>query len=143
MAILQMYYAPTLREVELRLPRPLQPNRPFDLNTVVPHLVAWPNEPWVDLVNAAKDKFEVDDAIAVFSTWRVHVQGEDGNGFRLVSDAHMTDGRAARLLGSIPEGGLSLRLKFLQRTGQGDWFIGEKMDPIRSSKEGAGNCYNN
>lgn len=103
-----MYHAPILHEVEPGLPRPLQPNQPFDLHVVVPHPVAWPDKPWVDLVNAAKGKFEVDDASAVFSMWRE--QEADGKGFRPVSDARMTDGRAARLLGSITEGGFNLRL---------------------------------
>lgn len=87
------------------------PNRLFDLDTVVPHPVAWPNEPWINLVNEAKDEFEVDDARGVFSTWRV----QGGNDGKLGSDARMTDGQAARLLDSIPEGDFNLRLKFLGR----------------------------
>ena len=61
--ILQKHYAPISQEVERGLPRLLQSNWPFDLVTVVPHPVAWPDEPWVDLVNDAKDEFEVDDAL--------------------------------------------------------------------------------
>ena len=112
----------------------MQPNQPLDLDIIVPHPVAWPDEPWVDFVNIAKDEFEVDGAGAVFSTWRVQ-EPELLGGSKLVSDARMTDERAARLLGSIPEGEFNLRLKFLRRRGQGDWFIEEKMDSIR---EGVG-----
>lgn len=71
-----MYYAP-IPQVEWGLPQPLQRNLPFDFNTVVCHPVAWPDQPWVDLLNTAKDKFEVDNTIAVFSMWRV--QEEDSN----------------------------------------------------------------
>ena len=57
----------------------------------------------------------------------------------------MTDERAARLLGSIPEGEFTLRLKFLRRRDQGDWFIEVKMDPIREERKkgGAGRCFYN
>lgn len=83
-------YASIPQEVEEELPWPLQPGRgqPFDLDQEVLHLIAWPNETWVELLNVAKDEFEVDDAIAVFSTWRV--QGDGGN---VVLDARMTDRR--------------------------------------------------
>ena len=143
--MLQMYYAPISQEVELGLARPLQPNRPYDIDTVVPHPVAWPDELWVDLVNAAKDEFEVNDASTVFSMQKVQEAKRFGaNDFRLISDAGMTDGRVARLLGSIPEGGFNLKLKFFRRRGQGDWFIEEHTDPIRQdTRRGTGNCYNN
>ena len=118
--IFQMYYAPVPQEVERGLPRPLQPNRLFDHDRVVPHPVAWPHESCVDLVNAAEDEFEVDDASAGFFTWRAQEAG--GNDNRLVSDARMTNGRAARLLD---------RLKALRIRGQGDWFIQVEMVPIR------------
>ena len=125
--VLHMYYAPIPQEVEEELPWPLQPGRghPFDLDKEVPHFIVWPNETWVELVNVAKDEFEVDDAIAVFSTWRV--QGESGND---VLDTHMTDRRAARLLERIPEGDFNVRIKFLRRR-DGDWFKEGKMVPIR------------
>lgn len=87
--VLQMYYSPIPQEVEQRLQWPL---RPFDLDTVVPHPVAWPNEPWVDLVDMAKDEFEVDDASAVFSMWRVQEVWMDREGnIRPILDARMTD----------------------------------------------------
>ena len=70
--IFEMYHAPISQEVERGLPRPLQPNSPFDLDTVIPHPVAWPHKPW--------NEFEVDNVVAVFSTWSV--QEADGIGFR-------------------------------------------------------------
>ena len=92
---------------------------------MVTHPVAWPDEPWVDLENAAKDAFEVNDAIAVFSTWSP--QEEDGNDFRLLSDGCIAERRAARLLGNIPEGSFNLRLakKGSRR------LVEDTMDPIK------------
>lgn len=76
--ILQMYCAPISHwEIDWGLPRPLQPNLPFDFDTVVGHPVRWPDQPWVDLVNAAKEEFEVDNAIAVFCLCRVKSRGGD------------------------------------------------------------------
>ena len=63
--VFQMYYAPISEDIERRLPQPLQPNRPLDLDIIVPPPVARPDEPWVDFVNTAKDEFEVDGASAV------------------------------------------------------------------------------
>ena len=57
---------------ERLLPRPLRPQWPFtDLDDRAPHPVGLPAyEPWVEILNDAKDEFEVDGAAAVFSTWR-------------------------------------------------------------------------
>ena len=57
-------------EAEERLPRQLRPQWPFtDLDDRVPHPVRLPAyEPWVEILNDAKDEFEVDGAAAVFST---------------------------------------------------------------------------
>ena len=102
--ILQMYYAPIPQEVKRRLKRPL---RLFDQDTVIPHPVAWPNERWVDVIDVAKDEFEVDDASAIFSAWEM-IDKDDN-----LLDARMTDQRAAGLLASMPEGNFILRIKFL------------------------------
>ena len=81
---------------------------------------------WVEILDDAKDEFEVDGAAAVFSTWRV--EGEDpldisdvkiadgmrARAGRLALDARMADKRAARLLDSLLEGQFLLKLKFLQ-----------------------------
>ena len=114
--VLQMYYGPISENIERRVPLPLQPNWPFDLDIVLPQPVAWPNKPWINFVNTFKDEFEVDGASAVFSTWRVQEAGLLG-GNKLVSYAHMTDERAVRLLGSIPEGKFGLSEEGIKGTG--------------------------
>ena len=116
-------------EAEERLPsRPFRPQWPFtDLDDRVPYPVRLPaNEPWVEILNDAKDEFEVDGAAAVFSTWRV--EGEDpldiddieiGDGMharagRLALDTRMADVRANQLLAALPGGTeFLLRIKFL------------------------------
>ena len=103
---------------------------------MVPHPVAWPDEPWVDLVNIAKEEFEVDNAIAVFSTRRV--QEEDSNEFRLILDACMADRQSARLLHCIPEGDCNPKLKLLQRGNQRNWFKEDKMSQSEKEKERGG-----
>ena len=99
-------------EAEERLPhRPLRPQWPFtDLDDRVPRpvrLAAY--EPWAEILNDAKEEFEVDGAATVFSTWRV--EGEDrldigdveitdglhARAGRLALDARMADARAAQL----------------------------------------------
>ena len=106
-------------EAEDRLPPwPLRPQWPFtDLDDRVPHpvkLLAY--EPWVEILNDAKDEFEVDGAAAVFSTWRV--EGEDpldigdveiadgmhARAGRLALDARMANVRATQLLAALPGG---------------------------------------
>ena len=106
-------------EAEERLPP--RPQWPFtDLDDRVPHPVRLPAyEPWVEILNDAKDEFEVDGAAAVFSTWRV--EGEDlldisdveiadgmhARAGRLALDARMADVRATQLLAALPGGTVS------------------------------------
>ncbi|MEW8688762.1 MAG: hypothetical protein AB2556_23340 [Candidatus Thiodiazotropha sp.] len=80
-----------------------------DLDDKVPHPVRFPAHQWVEILNDAKDEFEVDGAAAIFSTWRVEeedpfdigdVEIADGihaRAGRLALDARMTDERAASL----------------------------------------------
>ncbi|KAK3748958.1 hypothetical protein QZH41_006844 [Actinostola sp. cb2023] len=89
------------------------------------------DEPWVEILNDAKDEFEVDGAIAVFSTWGVEaedpfdigdieiVDGIRARAGRLALDARMADERAARLLVVLPEGEFLLRIKFLRERNEG------------------------
>ena len=67
---------PIPEDVERNLPRPLSPQRPFiDLDTQAPPPVRLPvDEQWVEILNDAKDEFELDGATAVFSTWRVETE---------------------------------------------------------------------
>ena len=60
---------PIREDEERRLPRPLRPQRPFtDLDDQVPPSVRLPANQWVEILNDAKEEFEVDGASAVFST---------------------------------------------------------------------------
>ena len=54
---------------ERLLPRPLRPQWPFtDLGDRVSHPVRPPAGSWVEILDDAKDEFEVDGAAVVFST---------------------------------------------------------------------------
>ena len=89
---------------ERLLPRPIRPQWPFtDLDDRAPHPVRLPAyEPWVEILNDAKDEYEIDGA--VFSTWRVEregrwtsvdiVEGMHARAGRLALDAQMADVRA-------------------------------------------------
>ena len=123
---------------ERLLPRPLRPQWPFiDLDDRVPHPVRLPAyETWVEILNDAKDEFEVDGAAAVFSTWRVEredpldighveiVEGIHARAGRLALDARMADVRATQLLAALPGGTeLLLRIKFLREKAEDDWVL--------------------
>ena len=137
---------PIPEDVERRLPRPLRPQRPFDLDVRVPAPVQLPKDFWVEILTDAKDEFEVDGAAAVFSTWRVEeedpldigeVEIADGihaRAGRLALDARMTDARAARLLAALPEEEFLLRIKFLRERTEGDWIVEDKFDPVRAER---------
>ena len=133
---------------ERLLPRPLRPQWPFtDLDNRVPHPVRLPAGSWVEILDDAKDEFEVDGATAVFSTWRV--EGEDpldigdveiadgmrARAGRLALDARMADERAARLLDSLPEGQFLLKLKFPREKAEDDWVLEDKLDPVRAERK--------
>ena len=123
---------------ERLLPRPLRPQWPFtDLDHRVPHPVRLPAyEPWVEILNDAKDEFEVDGAAAFFSTWRVEredpldigdveiTEGMHAIAGRLALDARMADVRATQLLAALPGGTeLLLRIQFLREKAEDDWVL--------------------
>ena len=68
-----------------------------------------PADQWVEILNAAKDEFEVDGASAVLSTWRVEeddpldigeieiADGMHARAGRLALNARMTDVRSTPL----------------------------------------------
>ena len=131
-------------------PRPLRPQWPFtDLDDRVPHPVRLPAyEPWVEILNDAKDKFDVNGAAAVFSTWRA--EGEDpldigdveiadgmhARAGRLALDARMADVRATQLLAALPGGKeFILKLKFLREKAEDDWVLEDKFDPVRAERK--------
>ena len=146
---------PIPEDEERRLPRPLRPQWPFtDLDDQVPPPVRLPADQRVEILNNAKDEFEVDGTAAVFSTWGrggCGVEEEDqldigaieiaddmyaGAG-RLALDARMTDERAARLLARLPEGKfwVILKLKFLREHGEGAWFVEIKFDLVLAEQK--------
>ena len=107
---------------------------------------------WVEILNDAKDEFEVDGAAAVFPTWRV--EGEDlldigdveiadgmhARAGRLALDARMADVRATQLLAALPGGEeFILKLKFLREKAEDNWVLEDKFDPVRAEqKKGQG-----
>ena len=138
---------PIPEDEERHLPRPLRPQRPFtDLDDQVPPPVRLPTDQWVEVLNDAKDEFEVDGASAVFSTWRVEeddpldignieiADGMQARAGRLALNARMTDVRATQLLAALPEGNFILRLKFLRETDD-DWVLEDKFDPVRTERK--------
>ena len=128
--------------------RPI-PARPFtDLDDRIPHSVRLPAyEPWVEILNDAKDEFEVDGAAAVFSTWRVIGEGPLDIGYveiadgmharagRLALDARMADVRATQILAALP-GVMEflLRIKFLREKAEDDWILEDKFDPVQAER---------
>ena len=133
-------------DVQRRVPRP---QRPFtDLDSQAHSPVRLPaKEGWVNILNDAKDEFEVDGATVVFSTWRVEAEDpldigdiEIGDGMyaragQLALDACMTDQRAAQILAGLPEDDEHLlRIKFLRERND-DWVVEDKFDPVRAERK--------
>ena len=79
---------------ERLLPRPLRPQWPFTDLDRVPHPVRLPAyEPWVEILNDAKDEIKVDGAAAVFSTWRVEGENPLDIGDVEITGTGRSDGR--------------------------------------------------
>ncbi|MEW8688906.1 MAG: hypothetical protein AB2556_24065, partial [Candidatus Thiodiazotropha sp.] len=119
-----------------------------DLDDQVPPPVRLPaDESWVEILNDAKDEFEVYGAAAVFSTWRVEDEDPIDIGDieiadaihvragRLALNARMTDVRAARLLTTLPEGEFILKLKFLREKNERKLVVENKFDPVRTERK--------
>jgi len=120
----------------------------IDLNSQVDHPVRLPAvKPWVEILNDAKNEFEVDGAAVVLSTWRVEAEdpldigdikiadGMHARAGRLALDVRMTDERAVQLLASLPRGEFFLKLKFLREGAEGNWVIEDKFDPVRAERK--------
>ena len=130
----------------LRRLRPI-PARPFtDLDDRALHPVRLRAcQSWGEILNDAKDEFEVDGAAAVFSTWRV--EGEDlldigaveiassmhARAGRLALDTRMADVRATQLLAALPGAWFLLRIKFLWEKAEDDGSL--KTSLIQSGSE--------
>ena len=105
------------------------------------------DEPWIELLNDAKDEFEVDGATAVFSTWRVETEdsldigdveftdGMHARAGRLALDAYVSDVRVAQLLTALPPGQFILRIKFLREHAEGDWVVEDKFDLVCAARK--------
>ena len=117
-----------------------------DFDDQVPSSVRLPADQWVEILNDAKDEFEVDSASAVFSTWRMEeddpldiddieiADGMHARAGRLALNARMTDVRATQLLAALPGGNFILRLKFL-RENDDDWVLADKFDSVRTERK--------
>ena len=115
----------------------------------VPHPVDLPvYEPWFEMLDDAKDEFEVDGAAAVFSTWRIEredpldicnieiVEGIHARAGRLALDSRMTDARAVQLLAALPRDTVFLlRIKFLREKAEDNWVLEDKFDPVRAERK--------
>ncbi|MEW8688551.1 MAG: hypothetical protein AB2556_22285 [Candidatus Thiodiazotropha sp.] len=136
-------------EILAEMPDPA-PGQFTDLDDQVPYSVRLPADQWVEILNDAKEKFEVDGVAAVFSSWRVEEEdpldlgdikvadGIHARAGQLALDARMTDKRAARLRDSLPEGGFLLKLKFLGEQQKGEWVVEDIRSCPCGEKEGTG-----
>ncbi|MEW8689200.1 MAG: hypothetical protein AB2556_25540, partial [Candidatus Thiodiazotropha sp.] len=118
-----------------------------DLDDQVPHPVRLPVNQRVEILNDAKEEFEIGGAAAVFSSWRVEEEdlldigdievadSSHARAGRLALDARMADERAARLLDNLPEGGFLLKLKFLREQQEGEWAVEDEFDPVRVERK--------
>jgi len=138
-------------EILAEMPDPVPEGHHFiDLDDQVPPPVQLPaaeTAEWVEILNDAKDEFEVDGATAVFSTWRVEaedpldigdieiIDGMHARAGRLALNARMTDARAAQFLTAFPEGEFVLKLKFLREQNEGDWVVEDKFDPVHAERK--------
>ena len=135
-------------EILAEMPNPIpEAQQLIDLDDQAPTPVQLPAAKmveWVEILNDAKEEFEVDGATAVFSSWRVEaddigdietVDGMHARAGRLALDARMTDQRAAQLLAALPRGEFILKLKFLRERAEGNWVVEDKFDPIRTERK--------
>ena len=103
-----------IEEILAEMPDPVPEGQQLiDLDDRVLPPVQLPADEWVEILNDAKNEFEVDGATAVFSTWRVEVEdpfdigdieiadGMHARAGRLALDARMTDQRAAQILSAL------------------------------------------
>ena len=136
-----------IEEILAELPDLVPEGQKFnDLDDQVPPPVRLPADQWVEILNDAKDEFEVDGAYGVFPTWRVEeddlldigdieiADGMHARASRLALNARMTDVRATQLLAALPEGNFILIRKFL-RENNDDWVLEDRFDPVRTERE--------
>ena len=137
-----------IEEILAEMPQHVPQGHFVDLDDQVPTPVRLPaDELWVEILNNAKDEFDVDGATAVFSTWRVEAEdpldigdieiadGMHARAGRLALDASMTDKRAAGLLTALPGGEFLLKVKFVRQQNEDDWFVEDKFEPVRAERK--------
>ena len=91
----------------------------------------------VEILNDAKDEFEVDGASVVFSTWRVEDDPLDIGDIEIADGMHARAGRLAlkaRMTDVRAIFNFILRLKFL-RENDDDWVLEDKFDPVRTERK--------
>ena len=131
-----------IEEILVGLPDSVPEGQQFtDLDDQVPPPVRLPADQRVEILNDAKDEFEIDGASAVFSTWKVEeddqldigdieiADGMHATAGRLALNARMMDVRATQLLAALAKGNFILRLKFL-RENDDDWVLEDKFNPV-------------
>ncbi len=93
----QDYQKEILEVFKQERPDPVPKGKQFiDLDDQVPPMVQHPTDKWVETLNDAKDMFEVDGAVAVFSTWRVKVEDPlDIGDIEIADGMHVRAGRLA------------------------------------------------
>ena len=136
-----------IEEILAELPDSVPEGQQFtDLDDQVPLPVRLLADRCVEILNDAKDEFEVDGASAVFSTCRMEeddpldigdieiADGMHARAGRLALNARMTNVRVTQLLAALSEGNFFLRLKFL-RENDGDWVLEDKFDPVRTERK--------
>jgi len=132
-----------INEMLAEVPHPEEQLHNLD-DQVPPPVRMSANEKWGELLNDAKAEFEVDGAIAAFSTWRIETEnpldikvadGIEARAGRFALDAQLTDDRAAELLKALPKGEFILKIKFLRERDRGNWVIEDKFDPVRTEKK--------
>ena len=89
------------------------------------------DESLLNIVQQAIDEFEIDGAIASYSTWKTFDEDET-----------MTDERAKTILSTIPSGQFLMKIKFIREQNKstpdieyeanGNWVIEDKFDPIKN-----------
>ena len=119
-----------IEKILAELPHQASEDQQFtDLNDQVPLSVRLPADQWDEILDDPKDKFEVDGASAVFSTWRVEREDPlDIADIEIADGIHARSGdaRATQLLAALLEGNFILRLKFLRE---------DKFDPVRTERK--------
>ena len=128
-----------IEEILAELPDPVPEGQQFtNLDDQVPPPVRLPADQWVEILNDAKDEFEIDGPLqsSLLGGWKnmTHLTLVTSR----LPTARVADVRATQLLAVLSEGDFILRLKFLREKGD-DWVLEDKFDSVRiERKKGQG-----